>query len=154
MATVSVLNVGDTFTAANQNDIANQLNQMHAYMTLANPNVSTPGSGTATWVTMGNITVPAWATRARVSLSMAGIQNNAANAAADIAVKIGTSTGGSWRLQTQQAIGRMDAGAFNSLLTSVPTGSQSVTVQATFGASTYTAPSTVCSFDLNIDWLA
>ncbi len=154
MSTVTSPAVGETAIAGWPDSVADQLNQMHAYMTLANPNASTPGAGTATWVTMGNITVPAWASKARVSLSMAGIQNNAANAAVDIAVKIGSSTGGLWRVQTQQATGRMDAGAFNSLLTSVPTGSQSVTVQATFGASTYTAPATVCSFDLNIDWLA
>ena len=151
---VSVLSVNDTFTAAVENDIAKQLNEMHAFMTLANPNATSTGAGTATWVTMGNVTVPTWATKARVSLSMAGITNSASNAAIDVAVKIGTSTGGLWRVQTIQTTGRLDVGAFNSLLTSVPTGSQSVTVQATFGAGSYTAPSTACSFDLNIDWLA
>jgi hypothetical protein len=44
--------------------------------------------------------------------------------------------------------------AMNDQLTSVPTGSQSVTVQATFlTLSTFNAPGTACSFDLNIDWM-
>jgi hypothetical protein len=149
---VSVLGVNDTFTAAVENDIAKQLNEMHAYMVLTNPNVSTPGSGTATWVTMGNVTVPTWATKARVCLSMTGIRANTNPTGADLAVKIGSSTGTTKRISLTDTVNRGQAG-FNDQLTSVPTGSQSVTVQATFGAGTLLAPSTFCSFDLNIDWM-
>jgi hypothetical protein len=148
---VSVLNVGDTFTAAVENDIANQINQMHAYMVLTNPNVSTPGAGTATWVTMGNTTVPTWATRARVCLALSGISPNNTPSNVNLAVKIGTSTGAvklfAGNTGTRYGFTLVD------LLTSVPTGSQSVTVQATFSAGTVTAPSSLCSFDLNIDWM-
>jgi hypothetical protein len=149
---VSVLAVGDTFTAAVENDIANQINQMRAFMTLANPNVSTPASGTATWVTMGNITVPTWATKGRVCLIANGLSATSGNQA-DIAVKIGTSTGGLHRWQSSTA--NRFPQSLNDLLTSVPTGSQSVTVQATFvtAGGTLTAPSSVCVFDLNIDWM-
>jgi len=149
---VSVLAVGDTFTAAVENDIANQINQMRAFMTLANPNVSTPGAGTATWVTMGNTTVPTWATRARVCLALTGIKGNTGAASANLAVKIGASTGAVKFFATVDATNRHQ-GTINDLLTSVPTGSQSVTVQATFNVNTLLAPSSVCSFDLNIDWM-
>jgi hypothetical protein len=153
MATVSVLAVGDTFTAAVENDIANQLNQMHAFMTLINPNTSTAGSGTATWVTMGNVTVPTWATKGRVCLAITGFSGTAANAS-DIAVKIGTSTGQANRITSAVTTTRQ-AFPLNDLLTSVPTGSQSVTVQSTFlTLGTLSAPSTACVFALNIDWLA
>jgi len=152
VAAVSVLAVGDTFTASVENDIANQINQMHAYMVLTNPNVSTPGAGTATWVTMGNVTVPTWATRARVCLSITGITAAAAPATVNLAVKIGSSTGATKFFATAQNTQRVNF-PINDLLTSVPTGSQSVTVQATFSSSTFTAPSTLCSFDLNIDWM-
>jgi len=149
---VSVLAVGDTFTAAVENDIAKQLNEMHAYMVLTNPNVSTPGSGTATWVTMGNVTVPTWATRARVCLSITGARGNTAAGNVNLAVKIGSSTGAA-KLVGWSDITTRYAYPINDLLTSVPTGSQSVTVQATFSSNTLLAASTFCSFDLNIDWM-
>jgi hypothetical protein len=150
---VSVLAVGDTFTAAVENDIAKQLNEMHAFMTLANPNVSTPGAGTATWVTMGNVTVPTWATKGRCSLAMSGLSGSAAGANADVVVKIGTSTGVAHRITAAVITTRFGVG-FNDLLTSVPTGSQSVIVQASFvGTGTISAPVSACLFDLNIDWM-
>jgi hypothetical protein len=155
MGAVAVPAVGDTGVASYADDVANQINQMHAFMTLVNPNVNSPGAGTATWVTMGNITVPTWATRGRVSLTANGCSAASLPAAADIAVKIGSSTGAAKRWTATVAVGtsRLPTLGLNDLLTSVPTGSQSVTVQATFAAGTLTAASTFCSFDLNIDWM-
>ena len=153
MGTVSVLAVNDTLTAGVENDIANQINQMHGYITYAGAGETTPGAGTATWVTMGNVTVPAWASKARVCLSITGITANAAAANVNLAVKIGSSTGATKFFATAQNTQRVHF-PINDLLTSVPTGSQSVTVQATFSLSTFTAGTTLCSFDLNIDWLA
>jgi hypothetical protein len=102
---------------------------------------------------MGNITVPAWATKARVCLKMSGINSGSAGNAAGIAVKIGTSTGLAKRVTCTVVTTRF-GDSINDLLTSVPTGSQSVTVQATFVTGTLSAPSSACDFDLNIDWLA
>jgi len=153
MTTIPVPATGDPATASWAAAVANQLNQMRAFMTLANPNASTPGAGTATWVTMGNITVPAWATQARVGLTACGINPSVANAGVDIAVKIGSSTGALKRWTAVTAGARWQF-ALNDLLTAVPTGSQSVTVQATFANGTFSAPATVSLFDLNIDWLA
>jgi len=149
---VSVLAVGDIFTAAVEDDIANQINQMRTYITIANPNVPSPGAGTATWVTLGNVTVPTWATRARISLILTAISGSATTAQADLVVKIGTATGASRRLAAPGVTTRFDK-PINDLLTSVPTGSQSVLVQATFVSGTFSAPATVCSFDMNIDWM-
>jgi len=153
MGAVDVPAVGDTGVAAYADAVANQINQMHAFITVANPNVSTPGAGTATWVTMGNVTVPTWATRGRVCLAMSGLSGSAAGSNADVAVKIGTSTGVAHRITAQVITTRFGVG-FNDLLTSVPTGSQSVIVQASFvGTGTIAAPSSACLFDLNIDWM-
>jgi len=152
MGAVAVPAVGDTGVASYADDVANQINQMHAYMVLTNPNVATPGAGTATWVTMGNITVPTWATKGRVSLAMTGLTASVAACTVTLAVKIGTSTGAGKFFATAQNTQRIEF-VLNDQLTSVPTGSQSVTIQATFGVGTFTAPATLCSFDLNIDWM-
>lgn len=152
MAAIVSPATGDTATAAWADSVADQLNQMHAFMTLANPNATSTGAGTATWVTMGNVTVPTWATKARVCLSMAGLSATATTSQADIAVKIGTAVSPGVRMFYTLAA-RMPPVCIADLLTSVPTGSQSVTVQATFQVSTFSAPATACTFNLNIDWL-
>jgi hypothetical protein len=153
VSTVTSPAVGETAIAGWPDSVADQLNQMHAFMTLINPNTSTAGAGTATWVTMGNVTVPTWATKGRVCLAITGFSGTAANAS-DIAVKIGTSTGQANRITSAVTTTRQ-AFPLNDLLTSVPTGSQSVTVQSTFlTLGTLSAPSTACVFALNIDWLA
>jgi len=148
---VSVLAVGDTFTAAVENDIANQINQMRTYITYTGAAEVTPGAGTATWVTMGNVTVPTWATKARCSISINSAVASAAAAAIGPAIKIGTSTGVVQRI-TAPATGRQGSIAWNDLLTSVPTGSQSVTIPVTFVSGTFTATAP-CLFNLNIDWM-
>lgn len=149
---ITVPAANSTGTSAWADDVANQINQMRAFMTLVNPNAASPASGTATWVTMGNITVPTWATRARVSLAMTGVAASTSNTGVDVAVKIGSSTGALWRFTADDSTTRHQC-TINDLLTSVPTGSQSVTVQATFSAGILTASSTFCSFGLNIDWM-
>jgi hypothetical protein len=154
MAAIVSPATGDTATAAWADSVADQVNTAHTFMTLANPNATSTGAGTATWVTMGNVTVPTWATKARISLAMTGLQATATTTSANLAVKIGSSTGAVHLIATPNLTGTRIHAGFNDLLTSVPTGSQSVTVQATFSASTWIAPATSCSFDLNIDWLA
>jgi hypothetical protein len=148
--------VGDTFTAAVQNDIAKQINEMHAFITVANPNATSTGAGgPTTWVTVGNVTVPAWASKARLDGVLEAISGSATNAQADLTVKIGTSTStvGTHRCAAPGVTTRFDKPIFD-LLTSVPTGSQSMIVQATFVSGTFSAPNSVCSFSFNIDWLA
>jgi hypothetical protein len=154
MAAIVSPATGDTATAAWADSVADQINQMHAFMTFVpGATFTTPASGTATWVTMGNVTVPAWATRARVSLTVTGIKANVTTAAVLVAVKIGSSTGVGKLFATPTVTNPRIQGALNDLLTSVPTGSQSVTVQATFVSDTMSVLSTLSSFDLNIDWM-
>jgi len=152
MSAITSPAANSTGTSAWADSVADQINQMRAYMVLTNPNVATPGAGTATWVTMGNTTVPIWATKGRVSLAITGLTASVAACTVTLAVKIGTSTGAGKFFATAQNTQRIEF-VLNDLLTSVPTGSQSVTVQATFGVGTFTAPATLCSFDLNIDWM-
>jgi hypothetical protein len=99
---------------------------------------STPGAGTATWLTLGNVTVPVWATKARVTWSVSGYSDSAVSALnVNCRLKIGTAQGVSMRIpgstvQTQSTL-------FSSeLVTAVPTGSQSVTISATYNAGTGT----------------
>ncbi|HYS35244.1 MAG TPA: hypothetical protein VEO01_06335, partial [Pseudonocardiaceae bacterium] len=55
---------------------------------------------------------------------------------------------------TAAVTGRNPPYAINDQLTSVPTGSQSVTIQATFVSGNVLTATAPCTFDLNINWLA
>src|SRR6266702_3461522 len=123
---------------------------MHAFMTVANSGATSTGAGTATWVTMGNVTVPAWATRARVCLAMNGVTALGTTSQLDLVVKIGasTSTTGPQRMTTPAVTTRFSL-PLNDLLTSVPTGSQSVTLVATFQTGTFTMSATASTIGLN-----
>jgi hypothetical protein len=123
-----------------------------AYANYAGAGEPTPASGTATWVSFANITVPSWATKARISLTINSCNAVAAGAGVNLAVKIGSVSNAAKRF-TAQNIGRQATLAVNDLLTGLTSGSQTLTVQATFVTSTFTAPAP-CSFDLNIDWLS
>jgi hypothetical protein len=126
----------------------------HVKMSAQNPNTTTPGSGTATWVTMGTIFIPIWATRGRTNLTMNSVTASAALAAINAAVKIGAVVNAAKRL-TAPVLGRCPTFAINDLLAGLASGTTvTVTVEATFVQGTFTAPSSACDFDLNIDWLA
>ena len=152
---IRVLAVNDTFLASDEDDIANQINQMRTFITVANPNATSTGAGgPTTWVTVGNVTRPAWATQARISGILEAISGSATTAQADLTIKIGTSTStvGTHRVAAPGVTTRFDKPIVD-LLTSVPSGSQSMVVQATFVSGTFSAPATVCNFSFNIDWL-
>jgi len=133
--------------------ITDGLGDPNGYMNLQNPNATTPGAGTATWVTMGNIFIPIWASKARTDLTMNSISASVAAAAINAAVKIGAIVNAAKRLTAQNS-GRQATLGMNDKLSGLATGTTvSVTVQATFVAGTFTAPASACDFDLNIDWL-
>jgi hypothetical protein len=149
---IQVPSVGTPAIAGYADDVANQLNQQRDFMTLTNQTATTTGSGTATWVTMGNVTVPTWASKGRIQLNITGLAGSTTTAAVGLAVKIGTSTGVSKRCTAPGTTSRA-AWSISDLLTAVPTGSQSVTIVATFISGTFSVAADA-NFDLNIDWLA
>ena len=151
MSAITSPAANSTGTSAWADSVADQINQMRTYITYTGAAEVTPGAGTATWVTMGNVTVPTWATRARCSISIKSAVASAAGVSMGPAIKIGTSTGVVQRI-TAPATGRQPTIGWNDLLTSVPTGSQSVTIPVTFVLGTFTATAP-CLFNLNIDWM-
>lgn len=56
-------------------------------------NLDTPAAGTATWMTLGNITVPAWATSADVVYAINGLYEITAAVNVSVVMKIGTVAG-------------------------------------------------------------
>jgi hypothetical protein len=126
---------------------------MRTFITVANPNATSVGAGgPTTWVTVGNVTRPTWASQARINAVLCAISGSATNAQADLLIKIGTAAGVNHRVSAPGVTTRFDK-PINDLITGVPSGSQSLVVQATFVSGTFSAPATVCSFDFNIDWL-
>ena len=134
---ITVPAVGDTGTAAWADSVANMLNGL-ATTLLFTPggNTDTPGAGTATWVTLGNVTVPTWSTSCMVNVTCDGIFDTTTTANATAQLKIG-SVGGAVnkRLMIPGVTSQRFGQSWNDLLTGLSTGSQSVTLSATFVAS-------------------
>lgn len=133
--TVPVLAVGDLFTAATEDLIANILNSIGTTMLFTPAGTTdTPTSGTATWVTLGSLTVPTWATRAQVTVSCNRVFDIGTTANVAVTLKIGTAAGGvTGRLSSLTSSGSQ---AFNQtwsdLVSGLTAGAQSVTLSATF----------------------
>lgn len=111
-----------------------------------------PATGTGIWVTLGNITVPAWASKARVSITINGISNSTASSQATLVLKIGTATGSARRLANQTTTARFGWAGID-FLTGVPTGSQSVAIQASALAGGQFLADTGATFDVAFDFL-
>lgn len=133
--TVPVLAVGDLFTATTENLIANILNSIGTTMLFTPAGTTdTPGAGTATWVTLGTLTVPAWATRTQVTVSCNRVYDIGTTANVAVTLKVGTAAGGvTGRLSSLTSSGSQ---AFNQtwsdLVSGLSAGTQSVTLSATF----------------------
>jgi hypothetical protein len=135
--------VGDQATAAWADevagdviDLAGSANQSLLYT--PGGNTDTPTSGTATWFTMGNITVPTWATKCIVTYSITGIITLATSINCTAIFKVGSVSGslGSKRICDNGTTSGRYSYTVTDLLTGLSTGSQSVTVSATWVAGT------------------
>ncbi|HEX5347856.1 MAG TPA: hypothetical protein VFW64_12280 [Pseudonocardiaceae bacterium] len=145
MAAIPVPAVGDAPTAAYADAVANMLNALTATM-LFTPagNTDTPGAGSATWVTLGTVTVPTWASKAQVVVTCNGIYDNGTTSNVAVQLKVGTAAG----VVNKRILGSGIAGQrlhlpWNDTVASLSTGAQSVTLFATFsGGSTFRADAT------------
>lgn len=101
-------------------------------------NFDTPTSGTATWLTLGNITVPAWATKVLVTYSINGFYATGAGGGnASAVVKIGSTAGAVSRRIVGEAGPSLRMNLTVTDLISAPAaGSNSVTIASTFTAGT------------------
>lgn len=138
MASITAPAVGDTGTAAWADSVANWLNQLTATL-LFTPggNTDTPGAGTATWVTLGNITVPTWSTQCVVTYTCNGIYDTGTTSSVSCVIKVGSAAGAvSKRILTPGVSLQRFHMPITDLVTGLSTGSQSVTLSATFSAGT------------------
>lgn len=100
---------------------------------------TSPASGTATWFTLGSITVPAWATKANVVWQLYGTFLTAASASnTTLQFKIGSAAGLSQRIFGDSSSTNRFNHGWSEQITGLATGSQSVIASATFvSGSTY-----------------
>lgn len=99
-------------------------------------NIDTAGAGTATWITLGSVTVPVWSTSAWVIFTVDGAFDTGTTANVSNVIKIGTATGGvSRRIPSPGVTGRFSYSIVDRI-SSMSTGSQSVTISSTFTSGT------------------
>lgn len=117
-------------------------------------NLDTPGAGTATWITVGNVTVPAWATKARVIWSIYSYYETTAGALASctFTLKIGSAAGVTQRIPGSTSTWGMTVTS-TDILTGLTTGVQSMTISATFAAGSTWRIDTNSRVMAAIDWL-
>jgi hypothetical protein len=138
MATIPSPAVGDTATAAYADAVALQLNTPEQTL-LFTPggNTDTPGAGTATWVTLGNITVPTWASTCFVTYTMNGIYDTGTTSNVAVVMKVGSISGAvNKRILGVSISGQRLHIPIADQFTGLSTGSQSVTLSATFTSGT------------------
>ena len=143
--------VGDQSTAAWATDIALDVIDLATtnQVLLFTPggNTDTPGAGTATWVTLGNITVPTWATKCNVVYTMNGVFDTGTTSSVTGVMKIGSVAGAaSKRISAPGVANQRFHQPIVDRLTGLSTGSQSVTISATFTAGSVIRADTTSFF--------
>ena len=113
--------------------VANQLNQKHehvAYVPGANIDATNLGVQTL-WLTLGNLTVPAWAASAIISVCINGVLLATASGACpyDLQARIGTDVGRTIRHDSTSAITTREV-SWNDKITLTSTGAKSLTIYA------------------------
>lgn len=153
MSTIPTLAANATLPSIDYNAIANMLNQEDDYIEhIPVANESTPASGTADWFTFGTITVPAWATKARVTVVIDNVFSGGVTGIATCVIKIGTVASGNRNVQGIAATGGHSWCAA-ALLSGIPTGSQTLKLTATFTSGAVISIGTSSVASAVIDYL-
>jgi len=133
--------VGDLATAAWADEVAQDIVSLAGEAAPApllftpGGNTDTPGAGTATWVTLGNITVPTWATKCNVIYTCNGIYDTGTTSNVSAVIKVGSAAGGlSKRIDAPGVANQRFHMPITDRVTGLSTGSQSVTISATFSS--------------------
>lgn len=106
-----------------------------------------------TWVTLGNVTVPAAATACIIGYSCGGIFDVGTTSNVTLTPKIGSISGTAYRPLTAGGGGRLYHVQFDQL-TGLSTGSQSVTFLATWTSGTAIRCDTQTRFTMAFLWYA
>jgi hypothetical protein len=145
---ITVPAANSTATSAWADSVANFVNGF-AVPLLFTPggNTDTPGAGTATWVTLGTITVPTWTTNAYVTYTCNGIYDTGSTSVVSSVIKVGSVAGGvNKRILTPGVSLQRFHMSICDTLTGVSTGSQSVTLSATFSSGSVIRADTTSFF--------
>jgi len=152
---LSTITVPTTLTAISSTTfgvpVANQLNQGTDYLFFTPAGSTNSPAGPATWITLGNLTVPAWAASARIQINCVAIAGSAAAASANLQIKLGTVGGTLQSMPAPNGTTRFTAPIYDKL-TGITTGSQSLTIQSTNVSGNLSADTT-SHFVALIDYL-
>jgi hypothetical protein len=154
---MSTITVPTTLTAISSSafgiPVANMLNQEDDYIELIpGGTLSTPAAGTADWFTVGTITVPAWATKARITMLIDNLFSGAATGTATVVVKLGTIASTTRNVQGITATGG-HAWCTAVQLAGISTGAQTLKTTATFVSGAVISISATSVVACTIDYL-
>jgi len=140
VADIDTQAVGDFGLASWATAVANMLNERSTQIDyVPTTTLSTSTSGYATWITIGNVTVPSWATQARVTWSIVNYGPSSTTALnVDVYAQLGDVTGNDFRLPGSGASGANSCFTVNDLFTDIDTGSQSLIIVSHFNAGSGT----------------
>jgi hypothetical protein len=111
-----------------------QLQSSVAQLLYVPPNdANTPTTATTiTWLGLGNVIVPAWASTAFVQLAIHGLSEVGTGQNTTLQLKIGSGGGYTRRVLGTGVAGQNFNYSINDKLLSIPTGTQAVTIAATW----------------------
>jgi hypothetical protein len=137
--------VGDQATAAWADEVAGDIISLAGEASPA-PLSFTPGSntdtaaGTNTWITLGNVTVPTWATKCNVVYTFNGIFDRGTTGNVTAVLKVGSASAAlTKRLPGPGVANQRFTVVITDRLTGLTSGSQSVTIQTVQTTGTYRA---------------
>jgi hypothetical protein len=139
--------VGDQATAAWADEVAGDITSLAGEASPA-PLQFTPGSntdtvaGTNTWITLGNITVPTWATKCNVLYTFNGPYDTGTTGNVTAVLKVGSAGGLTKRILSPGVANQRFMVVIADHITGLTSGSQSVTIQTVQTTGTYRADST------------
>lgn len=126
--------VGDQATASWADEVAQDVidisGSANVVLKLTPPGtLSTVTTGTpTTWITLGNVTVPSWATQALVSWSLYGVLGPASEPLITMQLKIGTAAGDAIRMMGLGAATGRNTWSIHETITGLTSGVKSVTI--------------------------
>jgi hypothetical protein len=114
----------------------------------------TPGAGSATWLALGNATVPAWATKCVAVLTLNGIYDTGTTSSVSATLKVGTAAGTAHRILAPGVAGQRFHLPINDRITGLAPGVQAVTVLGIFSAGTVVRCDATSFATLQLTYLA
>lgn len=134
---ISLVAIGQKITASIANSLINVANGQHQILTFSPAgNTDQSTATTATWITLGNVTIPTWATSMVVDYTILGCYDLGTNNNSTVALRVGTTDGTFKRATPPGVTNQRFTLARHDSLTGFSTGSQSITIRTVHTSGT------------------